>query len=78
LLIAGECNHKGHHCGCAGRDARRPLVPQSEQGVSDGPSATTHVLQQRKLLLVGLLAGRDARGLKVRCAECRMVPGGDG
>jgi hypothetical protein len=42
LLIAGECNHKCHHCGCAGRDARRSPVPQSEQGVSDGPSATTH------------------------------------
>jgi hypothetical protein len=37
-----------------------------------------HGLQQRKLLLVGLLAGRDARGLKVPCSECRVVSGNDG
>jgi hypothetical protein len=28
VLIAGECNHKCHHCGRARRDARRPPVPQ--------------------------------------------------
>src|SRR5436853_5385532 len=33
LLIAGECNHKCNHCGCAHWDVRRPSMPRSEQDV---------------------------------------------
>jgi hypothetical protein len=46
--------------------------------VSDGPRPLRTRPLPAKTGAGGLVAGSDARGLKVCCSECRVVPGNGG